>query len=242
VPTAASGTGKLLSGFERARVVIEAALTRPGCRGLVEAKGQECIVANPRRLQRITFNEKKTDRVDAEYLARIGKGMPQLLHPIGRRGLEAQKDLSLIRSRSILVKSRTALVNGVRSILKSFGIRLPACDAHYFHKKVEPMVPAEHRAAVVPLLAQIENLSGLITGFDKKIKQLCERKDQRETRRLQAVAGVGPLISLAFVLTLEDPERFRKSRQVGGFLGLVPRLNSSGESNPQLQITKRGNT
>jgi transposase len=55
------------------------------------------------------------------------------------------------------------------------------------------------------------------------------------------VPGVGPLISLTFVLSLGDPRRFRKSRDVGPYLGLVPRQRSSGDHEPQLHISKTGN-
>ena len=57
---------------------------------------------------------------------------------------------------------------------------------------------------------------------------------------LRQVGGVGPIVALAYVLTLEDPGRFRKSRAVGAYLGLVPSRSQSGDSDPQLRITKEG--
>ena len=90
-----------------------------------------------------------------------------------------------------------------------------------------------------PLFNLLTSLHGTIRAFDKRIDDLCKNK-YPETLKLQQIKGVGPLISLDFVLTIEDPSRFAKSRQGGSFLGLRPRQHGSGERDPQLRITKAG--
>jgi transposase len=106
--------------------------------------------------------------------------------------------------------------------------------------KVQAEVPRELQTALRPLLASIGTLSEQIRGCDRKIRMLAA-KQYPETKLLQQVQGVGPLVALTYVLTLEDPHRFTNSRAVGSYLGLSPKQSESGDSAPQLRITKAGN-
>jgi transposase len=183
---------------------------------------------------------RKTDRSDAETLARLGRIDPQLLSPITHRSAEAQSDLATIRARNTLVCSRTLLINHVRGAVKSTGTRLPACDAYMFHRRVHDAIPEQLEAALAPLLETIAVLTTQIADIDKRIEVLIHQR-YPEALRLQQVPGVGPLISLTFVLSIGDPYRFSNSRQMGPYLGLVPRKRESGERSPQMGITKAGN-
>jgi transposase len=97
----------------------------------------------------------------------------------------------------------------------------------------------ELREALNPLLAEIESLNERIAEYDTRIEQIARAK-YPEVARLQQIKGVGPLIALTFVLTLDDPYRFRRSREVGCFLGLRPGRRNSGMSEAQLHISKEG--
>jgi len=92
---------------------------------------------------------------------------------------------------------------------------------------------------LLPLVIQVETLTESIATYDKKIEDLGSTKYD-QTKLLRQVKGVGPITALAYVLTLEDPERFRKSRDVGPYLGLIPKQEDSGDSQPQLGISKAG--
>ncbi len=85
----------------------------------------------------------------------------------------------------------------------------------------------------------MESLTEKIKESDAKIEQIA-RSEYPETELLKQVSGVGTLIALTFVLTVEDRERFQKSRDVGCYVGLRPKRSDSGESQPQLRITKEG--
>lgn len=221
------------------RVVLEVGSHSPWIARLLSGLGHEVLVANPRRLRLIYQNDRKSDRVDAEYLARVGRLDPALLAPIAPRGPAAQVDLALIRSRDVLVRSRTKLVNHVRGTVKAFGARLPACSTESFARKVAPAIPTELAPALGPVLATIADLSRAIRRYDRDIETLAAER-YPATARLRQVDGVGPLTALAYVLTIEDPTRFRKSRAVGAYLGLVPKRSDSGQAEPQLRITKAG--
>lgn len=134
------------------------------------------------------------------------------------------------------MRSRTLLINHVRSLVKASGARLPSCSAECFSKKVGPAIPEPLQPALLPLLETIASFTQQIRAYDRQIETLCQAQ-YPETRSLQQVSGVGPLTALAFVLTLEDPSRFPKSRDLGPALGLVPRRDQSGDRDPQLGIT-----
>jgi len=201
--------------------------------------GHEVIVANSRKVALISQGIRKSDRVDAEALARLARLDPKLLSPIRHRGRTSRQHLMLIRSRDALVASRTQLVNHVRHQTKVWGARLPSCSTEAFAKKVANEIPPELVPALGPLVEQIERLTQQIRVFDAEVERLCEEV-YPETARLQQVSGVGALTSLGFVLTLEDPGRFRKPRDVGAYLGLVPRRRESGSYAPELRISKAG--
>jgi transposase len=221
------------------RIAIEAGTHSPWVSRVLEECGHEVLVANPRKLRLIYANKRKTDEVDAENLARLARLDPKLLYPLKHRGEDSQAHMAIVRSRGALVGSRTQLVNHVRGAVKSFGHRLPKCPARTFHKRAKEHIPEALLPALGPVLEQIGSLTELIREYDRKLETISE-KHYPETALLRQVEGVGPLTALCFVLTLEDPYRFERSRSVGAYLGLVPASDRSGESNPQKRISKEG--
>lgn len=198
------------------------------------------LIANPRKTRLIYGDKRKTDKLDAQKLARLARVDPELLYPIEHRGKASQTHLALIHSRDALIRSRTQLINHIRGTVKSFGARLPKCSAESFHKKVTGQLPHELAEALEDVVATIASLTEKIRGYDGRIEQLCKESYPQETKLLRQVPGVGALTSLTFVLTLEDPRRFEKSRSVGAYLGLVPGKDQSGESDPGKRISGEG--
>ena len=105
-------------------------------------------------------------------------------------------------------------------------------------EKAEGLSP-ELQAALEPLLNAIESLSERIVEYNERIEQLAQQS-YPQTALLKQIKGVGTLIALTYMLTLEDPHRFQKSRDVGCYLGLQPGRRNSGQSEPQLHISKEG--
>jgi transposase len=227
------------SSMPPSRVALEVGTHSPWVSRLLGELGHEVVVANTRKLRMIYQNEGKSDRFDAEQLARVARLDPRLLHPIEHRGKQAQADLSVLRARSILVGSRTQAINHVRGALKSFGVRPMKCSAPSFARRVREVLPRELEPALRPLVEMLDELNARIRQYDRQIETLCAQR-YPETQALRQVSGVGPLTALGFVLTLEDPHRFRKSRAVGAYLGLRPRQRQSGNRDPELRITKAG--
>jgi transposase len=201
--------------------------------------GREVLVANARQLRLIYASPRKSDRVDAETLARLGRLDPALLKPIRHRGPAAQADLAQLRARDCLVRTRAQLINHVRGAVKSVGQRLPASSAPAFASRAAAApVPEVLRPALEPVLTLVATLTQQIRAMERTLTDVATRYP--ETQRLRQVTGVGPLIALCYVLTLEDPHRFTRSRAVGAYLGLCPRQRDSGAAHPQLRITKCG--
>jgi transposase len=226
--------------FERYRGAVVAMETGTHSRWVsqvAEAEGLKVLVGNARKLRMIWMSRQKSDTRDAVMLARIARFDPALLCPICHRGEQVQMDLEIIRARDLLVQERARMIHHVRGVVKSMGERLATSSTASFGHKAK--IPEALNEALKPMLEMIRELTKKIRAYDLMIKETAANK-YPETEQLRQVGGVGPLTALAYVLTLEEPKRFAKSRMVGAYLGLVPRLDQSGQTDKQLRITKHG--
>jgi len=228
-----------LAGMPRSRIALETGTHSPWVSRLLSELGHEVIVAHARNVRLIGESRRKDDRLDAQTLARLARIDPQLLCPVKHRSAKAQADLTVIRARAGLVRARTALVNTARGLAKSYGQRLRGCNVRNMNpEKAEGLSP-ELQRALEPLLAAIESLSERIGECNEQIEKLAQQS-YPQVALLKQIKGVGTLIALTFLLTLEDAHRFRKSRDVGCYLGLQPGRRNSGQSEPQMHISKEG--
>jgi transposase len=227
--------------YPGAVVVMEAGTHSGWIARLLEGQGHPVHVGNPRKLRAIWDADDKSDERDARVLALMYRLEPRLLHPVFHRGAQAQMDLAVVKSREQLVMCRSKLINHVRSVVKGTGHRLPSGGSRAFPHRAREAMPPELVEALEAVLCTIEQLTEQITRQDRLIERLSEER-YPETRLLRQVPGVGAVTALAYVLTLEEPQRFEKSRSVGAFLGLVPKRDQSGDTDKQLRITKAGNT
>jgi transposase len=239
VSTTPKALREVFGGMPGSRIALETGTHSPWISRLLSELGHEVIVAHARNVRLIGESRKKDDRLDAQTLARLARIDPQLLCPVKHRSAKAQADLTLIRARAGLVRARTALVNTARGLAKSYGERLRGCNVRNMNpEKAEGLSP-ELQAALKPLLAAIESVSQQIREYNQRIEALAQQS-YPQVALLKQVKGVGTLIALTFLLTLEDARRFRKSRDVGCYLGLQPGRRNSGQSEPQMHISKQG--
>ena len=239
VRTTAKALQEVFGGMPRSRIALEIGTHSPWISRLLGELGHEVIVANARKVRLIGESRKKDDRLDAQTLARLARIDPELLYPVQHRSAQAQADLMMIRARAGLVRARTGLVNTARGLAKSYGERLRGCNVRNMNpEKAEGLSP-ELQAALEPLLNAIESLSERIVEYNEHIEKLAQQSYPK-VALLKQIKGVGTLIALTYMLTLEDPHRFGKSRDVGCYLGLQPGRRNSGQSEPQLHISKEG--
>jgi transposase len=121
----------------------------------------------------------------------------------------------------------------------SVGGRVGRASAESFVARAAEDLPEALQAALGPVIEEIAQLTMKIRHYDRRIGRVTQQR-YPETELLRQVDGVGPITALAFVLKVEDPRRFGRSRNLGPYLGLVPRRDQSGARDPQLRITKQG--
>jgi transposase len=201
--------------------------------------GHEVIVAHAQKVRLIVKSRRKDDRLDARTLARLARIDLELLSPVQHRSAQAQLHLAEIRARAGLVSARTALVNAARGLVKSHGERLRKCGTQQVSREITSGLSAGLREALEPLLQEVESLNERIKEYDRRMEKMA-KETYPETELLKQVKGVGDLIATTYMLTVEDLHRFWKSRDAGCFVGLQPGRRNSGESEPQMHISKEG--
>lgn len=240
VSTTAKSIQALFGPLQPCLVAMEVGTHSPWVSRLLAECGHQTVVANARQVRLITESSHKNDKLDARALARLARIDPTLLKPIRHRSAEAQEHLAVIRARATLVETRTKLINSARGLMKASGGRLAKCSS----ASVKPTLLSDPNDALAPalrpLLTAAADVSRQIRACNRQIEQIA--KLYPAVAHLEQVTGVGTLTALTFVLTLEDPLRFSRSRDVGGYLGLTPRHRDSGQHVSQLRISKEGDS
>jgi transposase len=237
--TSRVGFSKWFSRLAPARVALEVGTHSRWVARLLGELGHQVVVANARQVRLIHQGTRKNDKLDAEKLARLLRADARLLHPIEHRSEQAHSELAVLRSRDQLVKTRTELINHVRGVSKSFGHRIPKCvSTSFVTRTLQAQLPASLLSALHPMLTALQALNEQIKVYEKSLEEIAQRC--QAVQPLLTIHGVGPLTALAFTRTLEDAGRFARSRDVGAYVGLVPKQRQTGQSDPQLRISKAG--
>lgn len=202
--------------------------------------GHEVLVGNARKLRMIWDSSRKNDWRDAEMLAKVARTDRSLLHPVALRDDGDQGLMRLVKSRDLLVKGRTGIVNQIRGFCKSEGVRLPKCSAESFVRR-EYEMPSAVSAVVKPLFAVLKELGKKIALYDKMLADTVKKLHKEEAALLEPVAGVGPVTVAAYLAAIGDVATFGSARDAGPYFGLIPRQDQSGQTDKQLRISKEGN-
>jgi transposase len=240
VPTTKEGFAQRFAFTEPMRIALEVGTHSPWISRLLKDWSHEVIVANAGDVGLIHSSRKKNDQVDADRLRELARFNPQLLSPIEHRSEQAQTEMALLRARDTMVRVRSGLITSIRGTVKSMGERI-SCDSESFGRKAVGQIPALLEPALEPMLETIRHLDQQIREYDRRIQKLL-KKYEPAASRLSQVQGVGPITTLAVLLAIGNPMRFAKSRDVGAYFGIVPRQDHSGARQPELRITKQGNS
>jgi transposase len=159
------------------------------------------------------------------------------------KSVDQQAALSLHRGRDLLVRQRTQLVNLIRGLLAEFGVAIPRGIAHAlaFARRIvagEAQVPELAGKVVGALAAQALAVQDQVHGLEREL--MTWYRASALARRIATVPGVGLLGATALAATVTDPGQFRSGRQFAAWLGLTPRLNSSGGKERLGRISKMG--
>jgi transposase len=201
--TTAQAFRELFTTLKAAHVVIEVGAHSRWVSSLLTELGHRVTVANARRLRLISQSDSKTDRNDAELLARLGRADVALLAPIKHRKNQEQADLAVAKARDALVATRTRLVNHARGTVKTVGQRLPTCTADVFHRVARAAEPPELKPALDPVFTTLEKLQEQIRECDRELKNVSKRYPDAGV--VGAVDGVGLLTAMVFLRTWIAP-------------------------------------
>lgn len=163
----------------------------------------------------------------------------KLLHPIEHMSAEQQQDLMVIKCRALLVRQRTQIVNAIRGMMRASGLKDHPIPTTSMKNIPKEDFPPELVPAIYPLIQHIKLLETQIHRYDRELLKLCQK--HKVTEVLRQIRGVGPAISLTFVLLVGDIKRFPDPKRLAAYFGLVPRQDQSGETDKQTSITKSGN-
>jgi transposase len=234
---------RLSKKYPGALMAMEVGSHSPWISRFLRDLDHEVIVANPRKVRAIFKNDRKCDLYDARMLAKIARFDPSMLYPIEHQSEEAQRDLLQIKLRDSLVRRRVDIISTVRCTLKSLGIPLKSPRTECFARQARKDLGVENGATLAliePALAALDAVSEQIKALDKEIEALAASPRYPQVALLTGITGVGSLTALCFVLVVGDHERFAKPRDIGGYLGLVPKRDQSGQMDRELRISCKG--
>lgn len=242
--TTRDGFSECFAKFDRSWLVVFETGTH--CRWMkthFEALGFSVVVANPAEVKLITDSNAKNDRSDARKLARLALADVGLLKPVKLRDEKHQQMLRYHEQRMLLKECRAAMICQMRCFAKSSGFRLPECDADWFHEIDRSNWPKDYEQTVWPTFQAIKTLNRKIAACDAMIERLAKTPAFKEqVERAKEIYGIGTVGATVVIAAIDgDPDRFEHARDVGPYFGQVPKTSQSGESDPQLGMTKAGN-
>lgn len=235
---------RTFAGVEGCVMMLEACNQSGWVARLLRSMGHHVIVANPRKLKMISASHMKTDKLDAEILgrlARLAQLDPKELRSVSIRTAETELLRGELRVREQLVATRSKFIALARSIVRGQGLPLPRSTPDTFAANLEAAsLPEAVRVPLAQVLPLITHVTGAIAKMDCRLVEIARKFPA--VKRLVEIDGVGLVTSLAFVLCIEDPLRFARSREVGPYLGLVPIVRQSSNTERRGPITKAGDS
>ena len=227
-----------LQAFRQVLCLVEAAPLAEWCKRSLEARGIECRIIDTRRAQKLFESRKKTDLRDARTLARMAR--VQWYNEVHAKSAEARLRRTRLRVRKSLVEMVVSLQNQVRGLLRAHGERVVSPKGPRFAQTIREQVSGQPEVLELlePLLRSWGSTWAELVAVDKALKRFA--RGVPEVKRLMGVPGVGPVVGLAFVATIDTPKRFTNASQVGDYVGLAPGIYQSGEVERRGRITKEG--
>ncbi len=230
------------AGLSPCRIGVEACATAHHWAREIAALGHDVRLMPPSYVKAYVRRQ-KNDAADAEAICEAVRRPTMRFVPV--KSAEQQGVLVLHRSRELLVRQRTMLINAIRGHCAEFGIIVAqgarrACElVEKIRQEEVSELPDLARSALLVLANQLDALAAQIYVLERQLL-VWHRKDQA-SQRLATIPGVGIITATALAASVPDPSVFRSGREFAAFLGLVPRQNSSGGKERLGRISKMGN-
>ena len=224
-----------------ARVAIEACREAWFVHKQLTSWGNEVLLVDTTRSRQLGIGQhrRKTDRIDAEILARaVERGGIPLAHVLSPHRQELRRQLSVRRA---LVETRAQYVTTIRGLAREYGCALRSCDTEQFIANVrKASLSSEVRNTIEPLVRTLDGLEAQLAAVEQRLEQLCA--EEAVIRQLMTTPGVGPIVAASFVSVVDDAKRFQRAHQLESYLGLVPSEDTTGGKRRLGSITKQGNS
>jgi transposase len=227
-------------GSRPARIAIEACREAWHLHDELTRRGHEVLLVDTTRVRQLGIgaHRRKTDRIDAEVLARaVERGGIPLAHVLSAHRQQLRLDLSVRRA---LVETRAQYVVTIQGLMRSRGVATPSCQTHDLPRRLRDMRLSPDVATLIgPLVPVVEQTTRELVEVEQRLEQLCEQEPV--IVRLTTCPGVGLIVAAGFVSVIDEAQRFTSRHQVAAYLGLVPSEDSSGDKRRIGAITKCGN-
>jgi len=208
---------------------------------LLTSWGNEVLLVDTTRSKQLGIGRhgRKTDRIDAEVLARaVERGGIPLAHVLSPHRRELRRQLGVRRA---LVETRAKLVTTMRGLVREHGEKLPSCATeHLLVNARKARLPEALRQLIDPLLKTLEVVDSQLNTVEAELGTLCAQEPI--IAHLCTAPGVGPIVAASFVAVVDDAQRFHRAHQLESYLGLVPSEDSSGGRRRVGAISKKGNS
>jgi transposase len=180
----------------------------------------------------------KSDRNDARGIAQLMR--LGWFRPVHCKSMEAQEVRAILGARKLLQSKLLDVENSLRGALRNFGLKVGRTTARNFAGRIRELVAGQPSLEVIgaALLSVRDALLRELNGFEKRVRTMA-RTDAR-TRLLMSTPAVGPIVALTYASAIDDPARFKSSKQVGPHFGLTPKRHQSGETDRSGRISKSG--
>ena len=228
-------------GFDLERIGLEAGPLSQWLFAAMKAAGLAVELLETRHV-RDAFKAMpvKSDRNDARGIAQLMR--LGWFRPVHCKSMSAQETRSLLTARKLVQSKLRDVENSLRGILRGFGLKVGKTTERQFAGRIKELVSGHPHLQVIAsaLLAVREVLRKEFTAFEKQVGKMA-RSDTR-ARLLMSTPGVGPIVALTYASAIDDPRRFKSSKQVGAHFGLTPKKHQSGETDYTGRISKIGDS
>jgi transposase len=180
----------------------------------------------------------KSDRNDARGIAQLMR--LGWFRPVHCKSMSAQETRTLLTARKLVQSKLRDVENSLRGILRGFGLKVGKSTEREFAGRIEELVAGHpHLQMIATALLSVRTvLRSEFAAFEKQVRKMA-RSDMR-TRLLMSTPAVGPVVALTYASAIDDPTRFKSSKQAGAHFGLTPKKYQSGETDYTGRISKIG--
>jgi transposase len=227
------------SGFELERIGLEAGPLSQWLFAAMRAAGLAVELLETRHVRKaFEAMPVKSDRNDARGIAQLMR--LGWFRPVHCKSMGAQETRAILTARKLVQSKLRDVENSLRGILRGFGLKVGKTTERRFAGRIEELVSGHpHLEMIAGALLKVHAvLRNEFAAFEKQTRKLA-RSDAR-TRLLMSTPAVGPIVALTYASAIDDPTRFRSSKQAGAHFGLTPKKHQSGETDYTGRISKIG--